>query len=336
VAAEHFNKHIDEVNKKHEGNHDWSNENYANPSQSKDPAFRAYMKDIDKLTQDSIVHASNKLYLKNPSGTKEVEISSSHVGSYNLHVKEVAHATSDQALNIQVKFQHDDQGYVTGFEFDDAEDLKDGGADEATEMAQSAIQNGSEFVIEHFGVKGMRWGVRKAEYHEAEAAKHVAQGKKKAAAHLLKTGNREEAKAIQDGHMKKAKEHLAQAKEIRAKYAPVEPKATSKIRSGWSKKTQIETDGGENHPAHPDALKVASARAKLKKSGTSALSNQELRDVSTRVLLENQAELLTSHKGKKFVARQLSDTGNTLARAVERGNHGTVQYSHTDVLRTVP
>jgi hypothetical protein len=59
---------------------------------------------------------------------------------------------------------------------------------------------------------------------------------------------------------------------------------------------------------------VAKAKQKLKKSGTNALSNQELRDVANRVQLENQVHLLTSHKGRKYVGKILESEGQNLLR----------------------
>jgi 2'-5' RNA ligase len=94
----------------------------------------------------------------------------------------------------------------------------------------------------------------------------------------------------------------------------VAPAASSKVRQGNRRKTKIKTTGGQNHPAHPDAIKVAEAKAKLKKSGTAALSNHELRDVASRVQLENQVKLLTSHRGKQFVTQQLKTEGANVAR----------------------
>jgi 2'-5' RNA ligase len=118
--------------------------------------------------------------------------------------------------------------------------------------------------LEHYGVKGMRWGLRRK--GEAPAA--------------------------------------------------VAPKAMSRVPHGDRRKTKIDTEGGQNHPAHADAIKVAQAQAKLKKSGASALSNQELRDVATRVQLENQVSLLTGHRGKQYVRRHLETAGN---QQVQRG-----------------
>jgi 2'-5' RNA ligase len=101
---------------------------------------------------------------------------------------------------------------------------------------------------------------------------------------------------------------------------PVAPSATSHVPHGDKRKTKIETEGGQNHPAHADAIKVAEAQTKLKKSGLSALSNQELRDVATRVQLETQVSMLTGHKGKQFVKRQLGIQGQqTVQRGLAKG-----------------
>lgn len=107
-----------------------------------------------------------------------------------------------------------------------------------------------EAQLQHFGVKGMHWGVR------------------------------------------------------RRSTVPVEVKATT----GRSK-TKVSAAGGESHPAHADAVAAAAQQQKLKKSGTNALSNKELRDLITRRQLEDQVKTATSSKTKKFVSRQLEIRG---------------------------
>jgi hypothetical protein len=129
-------------------------------------------------------------------------------------------------------------------------------------MVYSAL---GELAMEHHGIKGMHWGIRRDHPSGGPQAVH--------------------------------------------------PTATSRVPAGDRRKTKIKTEGGQNIDAHPDAIKVAESKAKLKKSGPSALSNQELRDVSNRVRLESEALLLTSHKGKQFVKRQLIGQGDSLARA---------------------
>jgi 2'-5' RNA ligase len=75
------------------------------------------------------------------------------------------------------------------------------------------------------------------------------------------------------------------------------------------RQTKIQTTGGEAHPPTRDAITAAVNKQKLKKSGVAALSNQELRELQTRIQLETQVQLLTSSKGKKFVSKQLEEEG---------------------------
>ena len=157
ASAEHFNKHIDALNNKYPKDRDWSNEDYAHP---KDPEFKKYVKDIDKLTQDSIKHAATQLNLKNPSETKEVEIHSNGLpGDYQLRVKEVKHADND-SIRIKVDFQFDDLGRVTGFSY----------SDEPEEESMSQTTDLVEDFLDHHGVKGMKWGVRREDVGGAAKA----------------------------------------------------------------------------------------------------------------------------------------------------------------------
>jgi len=93
----------------------------------------------------------------------------------------------------------------------------------------------------------------------------------------------------------------------------VDPVATSKVRAGVKRKTKIETEGGENHPASVDAIKVAQARTKLKKSGAAALTNKELQEVANRVELEARVSRAVQSTGKKFVSNILNTQGNQQA-----------------------
>jgi 2'-5' RNA ligase len=95
----------------------------------------------------------------------------------------------------------------------------------------------------------------------------------------------------------------------------VGPASTSRVPHGGRRKTQIATQGGENHPAHSDALQVAEAKAKLKKSGVSALSNQELENVRRRVQLEEQVKGLMTSRGRKFVRQNFESESKNIARA---------------------
>jgi 2'-5' RNA ligase len=119
--------------------------------------------------------------------------------------------------------------------------------------------------IQHFGIKGMRWGFRRKEPPTAVA-----------------------------------------------------PKATSKVPHGDRRKTKIDTEGGQNHDAHPDALKVAESSAKLRKSGTKALSNHELAALAERARLEKAAIEADRHGASKWVRKFLGNQGNQAANQIVR------------------
>jgi preprotein translocase subunit SecF len=120
----------------------------------------------------------------------------------------------------------------------------------------TASERGEEF-ISHYGVRGMRWGIRKAE--GVSTTVRTDQG-------LIR------------------------------------------------RKTKIEAKGGEAQPASNDAVKAAVQRQKLKKSGAAALSNQELRDLATRLQLEQQVQALTTKKGQKFIQKELEEEGKRAAK----------------------
>lgn len=85
--------------------------------------------------------------------------------------------------------------------------------------------------------------------------------------------------------------------------------ARSVVPHGAKKKTKVEVDGGENHPASEDAIKVAQARVKLKKSGAAALSNKELQEVANRIELEARVSRATQSGTQKFISNLLKQQG---------------------------
>ena len=92
--------------------------------------------------------------------------------------------------------------------------------------------------------------------------------------------------------------------------AAVAVKVESVVKNPKAAKTKINAEGGHNHPATEDALRVAAANQKLKKSGIHTLTNKELQDVATRMNLEQQVTNLHSKRprsiGQKFVDEQLN------------------------------
>lgn len=152
-----------------------------------------------------------------------------------LKTKKIKHAV-DGADELIFKFVKGGNGQIVNIKLD--------------EMAQ-----GEDFVtdfLEHHGVKGMKWGVRRD--HTAVSTSHT--------------------RTVTD-------------------------------------KAKVKASGGTGHPAHSDAVKVEGHKQKLKKSGTKALSDQELRDIINRTQLETQARAATAGKGKRFVSKTLGDTARS-------------------------
>jgi len=107
-------------------------------------------------------------------------------------------------------------------------------------------------VVSHHGIKGMKWGVRRAEssLSAARAARSDARA----------------AKAVQKAAANK-----------------VTVKTTSELGKAY-----VRTKGGSHQPATDDAVKAQIAKQKLKKSGMNSLTNEELQTLATRQNLENQ------------------------------------------------
>lgn len=135
--------------------------------------------------------------------------------------------------------------------------------DDLAEVAMSLTTERGRDFLEHYGVKGMRWGQRSS--------------------------------------------------------SPTAVTTQSVVNRGLRSKTKVKAKGGQAHPATNDAIKAAEQKQKLKKSGTAALSNQELRELTTRLQLEEQAKALAAPKGKKFVTGQLKTQGQqTIQRETTR------------------
>jgi len=225
------------------------------------PEAKAYRKDARETYVKRLETTANSL--KNVSGDRQYTIrergielpaqggelpKSKHY--WDVSSRPVKHAAIDDFTTLEVVM--DNEGYIT--------DLKQ----VETGLAQSSVDVGAAFILEHYGVKGMRWGQRKAEP------------------------------------------------------TAVGTTAKSIVPHGTKRKTKIKVEGGENQPAHEDAVKVAQARTKLVKSGTAALSNKELKDVANRLQLEQQVKQLTTSGGKKFVGGFLKGQGQQSAERVVR------------------
>jgi 2'-5' RNA ligase len=213
----------------------------------------------------------------NASGNKRYEISDNGKtnANYLWDIKVVDtkrssgldHAAKDEEPvleDFRVQPTFDDDGLIIGFK-QVPMDLQQSAGEVFTEaLIHGTPELGEAFILEHYGVKGMRWGFR------------------------------------------------------RSTPTAVAPEASSRVPQGNKRKTKVVTKGGENHPASQDAIKVEQARAKLKKSGPKALTNQELREVADRIRLEQQAVQLDRSKGSTFVRKLLGDQGKQAANEVVR------------------
>ena len=236
-----------------------------------DSGTKAYRKEVRETYVKRLETTANSM--KNASGDREYTIRERGVelpsGGGNLpsskyfwevSSRKVQHADGEADFTL-LEVLMDDDGFITGTKMVPIEDS----------MAQTT-DLGAEFLA-HIGVKGMRWGVRKAPP------------------------------------------------------TAVAPTASSVVPHGAKRKTKVQVEGGENHPASDDAIKVAQARVKLSKSGAAALSNNELREVANRLQLEQQVKQLTTSGGKKFVSGLLKSEGQQssqqlLRKGVKKGGKG--------------
>jgi len=236
-----------------------------------DPGTKAYRKDVREAYVKRLEKTANSM--TNATGDRQYTIrergvelpaaggalpASKHY--WEVSSRKVQHAEGDEDVTL-VEVLTDDDGFITSIK-----------RVEKT-LAQSAVDVGADFILEHYGIRGMRWGQRKAPP------------------------------------------------------TAVAPSATSVVPHGAKRKTKVKTEGGENHPASDDAIKVAQARVKLSKSGAAALSNNELREVANRLQLEQQVKQLTTSGGKKFVSGLLRSQGQQssqqiLQKSVKKGGKG--------------
>jgi hypothetical protein len=129
------------------------------------PKQKAYDAAVEKeIINPAYAKAAVKVYgTESPSGRYKFEIDSAEKGTLKFRdtLKEaheerqkVEHAADDEEL-VEVSFDivRNETGHILGFR----------PSEETQSMAQSAmVEAGAEF-LEHFGIKGMKWGVRKSE-----------------------------------------------------------------------------------------------------------------------------------------------------------------------------
>lgn len=213
----------------------------------------AYRKDARETYIKRLESTANAT--KNASGTRQYTIRERGIElpaqggrlptskyQWDVTSRVVKHAAGG---TFTVELVMDSEGYIT--------DLK-----EVKKTMAQTMALGEDF-LEHYGIRGMKWGVRK--HREVSAQSHADTG-------VLR------------------------------------------------RQTKITVKGGVSHPASNDAVRAAIHKQKLKKSGTAALSNQELQELSKRLQLELQVKTLTGKKGQAFVKKTLEDQGKEEVKGV--------------------
>ena len=229
----------------------------------RDPATKAYRKEVKEAYIKRLEETANSM--TNASGTRQYTIreeGGNLPGSkytWEVSTREVKHgAIEGHTFTVEVIM--DEDGFIT--------DLKKTGDTLAQSMDFGSVLISDLMAdvdeIEHYGVKGMRWGVRRDP--GARSSRELARREKRPAQEVVAHPT--------IGLTKKAK-------------------------------ARVPTQGGEDHPPSEDAIKVAQVKAKLRKSGTAALSNKELQDLQTRLNLERNVTQLApagrAARGRKFL-----------------------------------
>lgn len=155
-----------------------------------------------------------------------------------------------------------------------------------TIMADDVSQTDLRYAIKHYGVKGMKWGVRR------------------------------KATAGSDGGTPE-----------------VSPRKQKRIDAKAARKQERSEQW--KRPVTEDAAKAATKRVRTKKHGTDALSNDELKELVTRMNLEQQlANLQANEKaakarksGRAYVQDVLKDAGKTAAQEA-------VKYAMSEAMKS--
>lgn len=151
-AVPHINKRIDAINSKPQ---------YKNADFTRDtPLRRRYYKEGQDAMIQELEKAANTRVSR--TGNKKLGVIENHNGTWDLIVRDVQHADDDNVVTT-VKLTFNDTGHIVGFEFvpKNPELLQAEEAEEAEEV---------EEFLAHFGVKGMKWGVRRSEQKRAASS----------------------------------------------------------------------------------------------------------------------------------------------------------------------
>lgn len=255
AAADHFNQHIDRLN---------NSPKYRdkNLNERKNAKLKYdYDRDAEELMHRAN-EAAAKSFGPNASKTKEVvynrktqNMEIRKIGGKKEHVEPlhppdiyiIQAATTQPDFDLKFKVRTGPDGKIIQVNWAKLGEVK---------QSDIFVEN----FLEHYGVKGMKWGTRKD--------------------------------------------------------AP----APGTVRV-TDKKKKLKTEGGKGFETHPDAVKAATSKQKLKGSGAKTLSNNELRELATRMNLEKQVRELSvadkqanSNPAARFVKGLLKNSGKQEAQ----------------------
>lgn len=275
-ASDRINRDIQAINKKY-------------PDTLTPKTQKKYNDEVVKSMQDAYRESANSIGNKNRTMHLDLEfrndgmdfVIKAQEGAPKPVPRRVVHADdTGDSFEVRGKIKRAPTGHIIGFEFDTDDSM----AQSVEYDYEACVLLGADF-LEHYGVKGMKWGVQKSRFQSKL-------------------------------HERRVNAEIA----TRAKRPARDVKAYPTIGSSKRKKATVPTKGGEDHPPTEDAVKVATAAQKLKKSGVAALTNQELQDMQRRLNLENDVQrLMTGNKtaGQKFVDGLLGRGSKDDRRAFE-------------------
>jgi len=222
---------------------------------------KAYHKEYNDAAMTELTKAASSMTNKSGTRTYKAVRNPDDFLGFTVITTEKKMRHADDSESIKFIFVKDDKGRIVDFTI------------EEDSLTQSAIG-----FLEHFGVKGMQWGVRRQRVGDAILEKGFAIGTPGSRARSA-----ERAKAAQ--------------------------KVTVK-----SKGKKIKTSGGKGVSAHPDALRAHRVGQVVKKSGTKSVSNEDLQAYARRLQIEqNVSRLHSSNRtsaGSKVSKMILKQAGN--------------------------
>lgn len=236
-----FNKKLEGINNKPEYAAAAKAGTLLNPNH---PTTQKYHDEIDVTFKNELRASANRV--TNKAGTRRYKVEivqlsqDPHDWGWTLGTEAVQHAM----ITTKIMAVRDKNGLVVGTKID------------SMTQAEDFVSN----YLEHYGVKGMKWGTRKD--------------------------------------------------------AP----APGTVRV-TEKKKKLKAEGGKGFETHPDAVKAATSKQKMKKSGAKTLSNNELRELATRLNLEKQVRELSvadkqanQNPAARFVKGLLKNSGKQEAQ----------------------